>query len=630
MPLHKKIRDFLELDTSGIVSDLVTNTYKVNQPDHNNMQTNAWNSSIENFKKILLYVKSTGLDIILEQDLPLANERIDAVLIGKNPSGKLTAIIIEFKGWTFINPVSDEIVQCDLGRSMNPEYQLENYLGKLRFCNTCSEFYDFIGVINLYNLPKVQCNLEFKNKTYFNGENLSFGSFINSLNLTEASEDEIDLFINGKYTQNNKLFDAIKNNAESIFNASRTVLAASGFGLSEEQINLLSEIENDINQGNKVTYLVQGSPGSGKTLLAISILLSSLSKNKNSILAFMNNRLIACVRDVFNNLKNAQGNQLATGGVIKFYSTGNIDRPGVAENGYNGRHDVVIYDEAQRMNAENIRNSYMRGNVNVIFFDENQRLNYNERGTLSNFKNIADGNGIEIRECFLKGSYRVEGGMEYNVWLEKFITDPAEFKEQSSWNQIYDLRIFNSFDEVIQVLKDKRDEIVGTKVALAASFTESNGNMGDLLATNNIRIGRDLLTDMIHYNQMIYNIYWLMKPEEYVSFWIDGECNDLTKCASIYGAQGFEADYVSFVWGRDLVIRNGTWELGSHCEDFPAVARPSTLKYIMKQEANIDRGKYDIAMTLLKNRLRIFLSRGIKGTYVFCEDDETREFLINE
>jgi DUF2075 family protein len=37
----------------------------------------------------------------------------------------------------------------------------------------------------------------------------------------------------------------------------------------------------------------------------------------------------------------------------------------------------------------------------------------------------------------------------------------------------------------------------------------------------------------------------------------------------------------------------------------------------------------EVALTLLKNRLRIFLSRGIKGTYVFCEDDETGEFLMN-
>ena len=101
----------------------------------------------------------------------------------------------------------------------------------------------------------------------------------------------------------------------------------------------------------------------------------------------------------------------------------------------------------------------------------------------------------------------------------------------------------------------------------------------------------------------------------------------IKNCASIYGTQGFEVDYAGFIWGRDFVIRNGKWEIGSHCEDFPSVARPDTLKYLIEQEAD-DPVKKEIAMTLLKNRLRIFLSRGIKGTYVFCEDDETRKFLI--
>ncbi|NPV87074.1 MAG: DUF2075 domain-containing protein [Anaerolineae bacterium] len=34
------------------------------------------------------------------------------------------------------------------------------------------------------------------------------------------------------------------------------------------------------------------------------------------------------------------------------------------------------------------------------------------------------------------------------------------------------------------------------------------------------------------------------------------------------------------------------------------------------------------AIELLINRYRIFLTRGIKGTLVFCEDEETRKHLL--
>jgi DUF2075 family protein len=610
-----------------MVSDLIDQTYTTNKKPVNIMQSNAWKSSIENFKKILLYVKDTSLDVILEQDLPLANEKIDAVIIGKSPVGKLTAIIIEFKGWNFINPKSEDFVESDLGISLHPDYQLENYIGKLKFCHSSSNSYDYTGIISMYNLNEAKCKVEFRNKVFINGENKNFGYYINSLNISEASEEEIEIFLNGKYIQSNKLFEAIRENSDSIFNASRSALASSGFGLSEEQMNLINEIEEDIKNGNKITYLVQGSPGSGKTLLAISILLNSLSKNINSILTFKNNRLIECVRNVFNNLRDVNGNLLTAGGVIKYYSTGRDDNPGVTDSNYNGQHKVVIYDEAQRMNSENMRNLLRRGIVNIIFFDENQRLNYNERGTLENFRKIASNNGYLIKEYFLQGSYRVEGGMEYSDWLERFISNPEEIQNNNLWNQKYELKFIKSFDELYKELTNKRDSVTNTKVALIASFTETKGNMSNLLAIDNIRIGRDLLTDMDYYKKMRYNIYWLMKPQEYVDFWIIGECNELKNCASIYGTQGFEVDYAGFIWGRDFVIRNGKWEIGSHCEDFPSVARPDTLKYLIEQEAD-DPVKKEIAMTLLKNRLRIFLSRGIKGTYVFCEDDETRKFLI--
>ena len=38
---------------------------------------------------------------------------------------------------------------------------------------------------------------------------------------------------------------------------------------------------------------------------------------------------------------------------------------------------------------------------------------------------------------------------------------------------------------------------------------------------------------------------------------------------------------------------------------------------------------YDDVKTLLLNRARIFLTRGILGTYIYCEDEATRDFLLS-
>jgi len=63
-----------------------------------------------------------------------------------------------------------------------------------------------------------------------------------------------------------------------------------------------------------------------------------------------------------------------------FYSTGRREPPGVGEKGFeewftkefgNLNIDLIIFDEAQRMTEEVIKNS-PRGIVNVYFYDDSQ------------------------------------------------------------------------------------------------------------------------------------------------------------------------------------------------------------------------------------------------------------------
>ena len=161
-------------------------------------------------------------------------------------------------------------------------------------------------------------------------------------------------------------------------------------------------------------------------------------------------------------------------------------------------------------------------------------------------------------------------------------------------------------------------------MALIAAFTESPGDLYKRISHKNLRIGYPLYSELDIYKNLNKKIYWLMDPKkDYVPFWVKGESNKLEKCASIYGCQGFETDFAGIIWGRDFVFRNGKWELGENCED--NIGKPSLKKLIAK--ANRDHSANKLARRLLENRYRIFLTRGIKGTYIFCEDSETANFL---
>ncbi len=85
---------------------------------------------------------------------------------------------------------------------------------------------------------------------------------------------------------------------------------------------------------------------------------------------------------------------------------------------------------------------------------------------------------------------------------------------------------------------------------------------------------------------------------------------------SVNEAQGFEADYVGVVWGRDLIWRNNGWTVNPDPITDYVGGRGVSLKTI----AYKDKKK---ALALLKNRYYIMLTRGLRGVYVFFEDKET-------
>jgi hypothetical protein len=110
--------------------------------------------------------------------------------------------------------------------------------------------------------------------------------------------------------------------------------------------------------------------------------------------------------------------------------------------------------------------------------------------------------------------------------------------------------------------------------------------------------------------------------------------SELDICASIYGSQGFESDVVGFIWGRDLVWDNNSddWILGGQNTSYDysgGTIRQMSIKNLMNQIGDdINHQHYDDVKTLLLNRARIFLTRGILGTYIYAEDNSTRDFLL--
>lgn len=184
----------------------------------------------------------------------------------------------------------------------------------------------------------------------------------------------------------------------------------------------------------------------------------------------------------------------------------------------------------------------------------------------------------------------------------------------------YQFEISPTIDSLLSRLIRIRQQDPTKKVALVAAFTESPGSMASGGSPENLRVGYPLSSGWDYYRDQGVELRWLMKPSEYVSFWMRGKSNELDRTSSIYGAQGFEADYVGIIWGRDFVVRDGQWTLGD-----PAVCFDTIDGLVVRRRGGTPKWSSE-ALELVKNRYRIFLTRGIHGSCVFFEDAATRHF----
>lgn len=226
---------------------------------------------------------------------------------------------------------------------------------------------------------------------------------------------------------------------------------------------------------------------------------------------------------------------------------------------------------------------------------------------------------------YLDATIRCRGGQQYSDWVERLLSKPKDFDQlkiaKQYWRDNYLFNICSSIGNLIDQLSNLRSP--GDRVALVASFTESPGKPSPVFHEENIRIGYPLTSGFNLYQDQDIIIPWLMTTSHYQSFWMAGKSNNLDRIASIYGTQGFESDFVGVIWGRDLLFRNGEWVLGD-----PDVCYDNIDRLISGKKFGSHRWHAE-ALELLINRYRIFLSRGIKGTLLFCEDEETKDYFYN-
>jgi uncharacterized protein len=369
----------------------------------------------------------------------------------------------------------------------------------------------------------------------------------------------------------------------------------------------LVEARHGFSDRQKRVLLVQGGPGTGKSVLAAN-LLGQLSQ------AGLHAQYATGSRAFTETLRRIVGNRAAA--QFTYFNSYVSAEPNSV--------DVLVCDEAHRIREKSFsqytpateRNA-MRlqidelltaAKVCVFFIDDRQIVRPGEIGSAELIRSKAQQIGAIVWDYRLEAQFRCAGSDGFVNWVDN--TLGVQRTANQIWNarrEVFDFRVYRTVEAFDTAINTRAEQ--GATARLVAGFCWPWSQPlpdGTLIA--DVVVGD-------------FRRPWNAKPDARrlahgipkSSHWAY-EAGGLGQIGCIYTAQGFEFDYVGVIWGNDLRYdaARQTWVADrTHSKD------------------NVVRRSRDAFESLVRNTYRVLLSRGLKGCYVYCQDEETAKFLLS-
>lgn len=547
--------------------------------------------------------------ISIEYNIPQTSKRIDFIITGQDSEGKENAILIELKQWDKISLTGkDGLVSTRFEHgpteTSHPSYQVWSYA----------------MLLESFNEAVYTNNIELKPCAYLHNykqdgliDNSFYQDYIDKAPIflkddAQKLRDFIKNFV--KYGDKHNLLYKIDNGkikpCKSLADSIVKMLKKNDeFVMIDDQKvvyeNILAITRKTT--GKKHVVIVQGGPGTGKSVVAVNLLATTRDG--------LNVRYISknsAPRDVF--ASKLTGTMKKTHISNMFSGSGSftdIDK-------HRDLFDLLIVDEAHRLNAKSgllsnkgenqVKEIIEASKTSVFFIDEDQRVTFKDIGSKQEIINWAIKNDAEILELELSSQFRCNGSDGYLAWLDGVL----QIKETANqdFDIDYDFKVVDSPQELRGMIFEKNK--INNKARLVAGYCWDWKSKKDKLA-NDIIIG-----DFgMQWNLATDGSLWIIAPES------------VKEVGCIHTCQGLEVDYVGVIVGDDFVIRDGK-----------VVTRP-------EKRAKTDKSLYgykklrafhkEMAETkadlIIKNTYRTLMTRGMKGCYVYFTDEETREWFKN-
>jgi DUF2075 family protein len=536
--------------------------------------------------------------------------RIDFMLSGKNSAGKESLVIIELKQWTDIQ-FSDlsEHVRTFLGGGLrdtpHPSYQAWSYLSHLKMYN--EYIYDTEVAVNA-------C-------AYLH--NCEDSSVVNSSRYEEKLK-EVPVYIKG---QSDQLRSMVKANISvgagtelleridaAVIRPSQQLADSVGsmlkgqeeFVLLDEQKTVLEKIVSASNEsltGQKRVLIINGGPGTGKSVISINALARLTSQRLNAKYVTPN----AAPRAVFE----AKLKKIFGKADIRNLFSGSGSFTETEKSSF----DTLIVDEAHRLKMKSgmfknlgenqVKEIIKTAKTSVFFIDEAQKVTWSDVGEISMIEEQAQLAGAIVERLELTSQFRCSGSDDYMAWLDETLgVGPGSTHYFSP--EKFDFQIFDSPLEMHNKIKEKNKVNNKSRVVAGYCWDWISQKRPDL---------KDITIDPFGY-KATWNLTsdgseWIISPKS------------VEEVGCIHTCQGLEVDYVGVIVGRDLIAIDGILKT-----DPSARAKTDASLKGYKKELKEDPISAELkADELIRNTYRTLMSRGMKGCYVYFVDEATSDYF---
>lgn len=411
-----------------------------------------------------------------------------------------------------------------------------------------------------------------------------------------AKEDIVYLIDNGKLRPSKQLADALNS---MLHGNKEFVLLDDQKVVYETALNLAREAA----KGPKQVLIVEGGPGTGKSVVAVNLL---VELTKEGVVAQYVSKN-AAPRDVYTaklsgSFKKSYINNLFVG------SGSFIDTP---QNTFG----ALIVDEAHRLNMKSGLYSNLGENqiieiiqasrFSVSFVDDRQRVHIKDIGSKAAIQKFAESLGAIVHTAKLSSQFRCNGSDGYLSWLDNTL----QIRETANIRlsvEDYDFRIFSDPNQLFETIKEKNK--INNKARVVAGYCwdwNSKKNPNDY----------DIILPEFHFKKR-----WNLNTDK--NLWIIGN-NSIEEIGCIHTCQGLELDYVGVIIGPDMRYENGQiiTDVTQRSANDQSVKGFKSLMAYNKNKALQD------ADEIIKNTYRTLLTRGMKGCYVYCCDKPLAEYL---